>query len=198
MEIVFGSMRLNVVFDTGVSDGVGSSTNGQLVTSRLWGYNGSQYDRLRSLKSSGDGIGVLAVGHGWDTQIQSDVVENQNDKTVTVPANEEWEILWIQLQYTCSATVGNRALQLDFRNGSDSARFRTRLAVNLVALDDEFVIWVPGYARETAIANSIIYQPIPPASVLTAGFDIRIFDQNDIDTNDNMSLHIYTTERQVP
>lgn len=121
-----------------------------------------------------------------------------NDKVFTVPANRLWIVRWIHLGLTTTATLGNRTPVVDYRDAGDGVIFRLihpqQYTENTTNVYYEFF---PGAARETALMG-INLGPLPPVSCLPAGYDVRIYDNDNRDVNDTFAVYLMVTEIETP
>lgn len=128
----------------------------------------------------------------WRITLTKDETANNSDKTITIPAGIEWEIMWIWVEYTATATVGARQLEIQFQDNVSSviAQWQTGTAQEGgLTYKYLFGVGVPDlpYIRD---ANYIM-TPLMGATFLTEGQKIRIWDNNAIDpTADDMLVQI--------
>jgi hypothetical protein len=127
----------------------------------------------------------------WRVSLTQDVTENDSDKTFTVPANVEWEILWIWVQYTSTATVGVRQLEIQIiDSGNIIAQWQTGVT------QSEGLVYnylFGGGIPDSLVTRDVNYitTPLMGAQFLGEGQTIRIWDNNAIDASaDDMIIRL--------
>jgi hypothetical protein len=131
--------------------------------------------------------------------LQTDETANDSDKTITVPTGKRWLILWCHVEYTASATAGARFIEMHLRDSSDNIIAVATHTININAGESYNLEFLPsGTARNgSTVVNAII--PLPPITILEAGYDIRIFDSAAIDpAADNMIIKMLVLECSKP
>jgi len=129
---------------------------------------------------------------------QEDVVINDSDKTITVPANRQWHILALNAYLTTTATVGNR--QLDFRINSSGAatQWRSRAGQEQAASSAVLYMGLTGMPRETARINGTLFMGWPADVWLAPADAIRVLDINAVDASgDDLEIKMLVDERVV-
>jgi len=93
---------------------------------------------------------------------------NDSDKTITVTINKKWKILWIHIEYTATATVGNRAIRIELRDSADDIIYEIRLDDVLTASETVIIEILPQGVLQgrTSVAGAIangqnFYAPLP-------------------------------------
>lgn len=113
---------------------------------------------------------------------------NDSDKTITVPAKKLYDIRYIEVALTTTATVGNRLLQIVIGDGTN-AMFGIRTGA-IAASNVGLVVLAPGISYATTnkrtpsnAANSTvtIRDSLPQPLLLPAGYTIRCYDVAAID-----------------
>jgi hypothetical protein len=139
------------------------------------------------------------ISDNWRISLVSDETLDDNDKTViTVPTGEEIQILWIWVEFVTTATVGNRQLAIqiqdsdsdiigEFRPGIVQAASLTRYYMFGCALADM------GSFRDTDYLSC----PIAPTLILSGGNKIRIYDNNNVDSDDDLIVQIQVATREI-
>jgi hypothetical protein len=64
----------------------------------------------------------------------SDTALNDSNKTISIP-NGPWEVASIRVEYTATATAGNRTLEVRVLDGDSDIISGTRLTTNITASD---------------------------------------------------------------
>lgn len=127
---------------------------------------------------------------------------NDSDKTITVPAGKYYEVRYIEVALTTTATVGNRVLQVVIGDGTD-AIFGIRTG-SVAASNVGLLVLVPGIPYATTnkrtpsnAANSTVAvrDSLPQPLILPAGYTIRCYDVSAVDAAaDDMEIVILGVE----
>lgn len=134
----------------------------------------------------------------WDVLTLNDTADNNNDKTITVPATEEWQVLTLYVVYISVATVGDRQLQIDFRTDGGLVFFDVRPNAVQAASQQRHYILGPSLANLTAFYDTVHLQtPFPPTLFLRPSYSIRVYDNNSIDVTDTMRLYLNYAKRNT-
>ena len=116
----------------------------------------------------------------WSISLQSDETLNDSDKSFTVPANTQWHVLWVWVEYASDATVGDRQLVIEIQDSASDviaqlARAGTTQAANLT----RYYQFAPSLADLTNFRDTnYLTTPLPPTLVLQAGDVVRVYDNN--------------------
>lgn len=166
---------------------------------------GGRYDSTARGLDNGDvgaaalnALGRLLVDTGWTPSVQADEALNDSDKKFTVPANTEWRIQSIWVEFISTATGGNRQLVVEIQDGSDDVVFR--VITGLVQADTitRYYQFAPHLVHLTAFIDSDYLMTPFPAMVLPATYDIRIYDNNAVDAAaDDMVVQMMIEARTV-
>ena len=136
---------------------------------------------------------------GWDITLISDETADDSDKTITVPARYEYQILTIWIELTTTATVGARQIEVQFRDAADDAFFGIIPGVTQAASLTYHYAIGPSLADHLGVRDAhYVMTPMPPTMFLEAGEDIRIFDNNAVAAAaDDMIVHVKVARRPV-
>jgi len=138
----------------------------------------------------------IPVKDTWEIILVSDEPGNDNDKTLTVPAGYEYQILWIWIELTTDANAGNRQLQIDLRDTADDVIGQIRPGAVQAASLTRYYMFAPALADLTAFRDTdYLMTPLPPTVFLPAGFDLRVFDNNNISAVDDMVIQMQVARR---
>ena len=131
-------------------------------------------------------------------ELIEDETAEEPDKILTVDANEIWEILWIYLELTSSATVGNRMLRFSIRDDSNDIIWSEKTGIDQPANQTYTYILAPGQQRNITNANNISYYNLPATTLLPAAYNIRLFENNSIDGDDDgLIIHMMINRYDV-
>jgi len=142
----------------------------------------------------------VPIANDWAVEYASDETANDSDKSFTVPASTEWQILTIWVELTTTGTAGNRQLVIETQDGSaDVTGQPMRAGVTQAASLTYYYQFGPALADLTALRDTDwLMSPIPPTLLLPAGHVLRIYDNNAVDAAaDDMIVHIYRAARTV-
>jgi hypothetical protein len=146
----------------------------------------------------GDANGALYVRQIGYPELQSDETTNDSDKTITVPAGEEWTIEWIWVELTTTAVAGNR--QLEIRILDDAADVIGGVTASIVqaASNTYYYLFAPNVTELTALRDSNKLTTIMPKWVLPAGYAVQILDNNAVDAAaDDMITQVQVWVREI-
>lgn len=126
-----------------------------------------------------------------ELKLISDETLNDSDKVIfTVPDGEVYELLWIYVEFTTTATVGNRLLDYHVRDAdgdvveampSSSSRPANATTINR---------WLPGEGYLSQTGRGLFIEPLPSKVLIPSGFSVRIFDVAAIDAAaDDLIVH---------
>ena len=124
-------------------------------------------------------------------EIQSDTAADDSDKIITVDSDERWHVFAIYVSLVSTATVGNRQLQVDFRDDSNNV-FCSILAgaTQAASLTYNYSL-APGLPHLTAVIGTNLMTPMPATMLLKPGWDIRIYDNAAVDAAaDDMTVRL--------
>ena len=118
----------------------------------------------------------------WTVALEADETLNDSDKTITVTAGQLWQVLSIRLEFTTTATVGDRQLVIQWRDDSDDIVGEVKAGIVQAASNTYYYEFAPALADLLAVRDSDwLMTPLPPTLFLPAGYDLRIWDNNAVD-----------------
>lgn len=140
---------------------------------------------------------------GVRTLYNATIAVGASGNGVTVPANKRWRVLCLSVDYTASATVGNRTLGVRVGNGAN-AFWCSSISANVVAgaLAGFDVYFGVGLATNTTVrrglantANtSVQVTTCCPITDLAAGDTVTVDDYANIDNADSMLYRLWYVE----
>ena len=158
----------------------------------LW-ISGDNYERW-----GGDGENRARVTLDLTPDLQSDETLNNSDKTFTVPADTEWTVQWIWLEFTTTAVVGAR--QIEIKILDDAADIIAELVPSLTqaaSLTYQYLFSDSGPASE-ALRDGNQTHILSPRWILPAGYQMRIWDNNAVDAAaDDLIIQMMVLSRPV-
>lgn len=154
-------------------------------------------------------VNVLRDGRRWEELgVNTLVVEetlNDTDKVLSVPAGKTYKIMWIHVEFSATATTGNRALVVNLRDSSDDLIFENSAYNTHAANLKETYMFAPGVNRDPPRNAAGIFGlggvqqiPIPLETYLNGGEDVRIVDSAAIaDGFDDMIIQMKVKEYPI-
>jgi hypothetical protein len=108
---------------------------------------------------------------------QSDVTDDDSDKTFTVPAGFMWDILSVHIKLTSTADAGNRQICLEITDGTNVI-LRIMAGIVQAASLIRYYNFYKGAPNLTAFINTdYLANPLPDGFVLLPGYTLRIYDK---------------------
>ena len=144
-------------------------------------------------------LGQLIIDAGWTPELQAEESGNDSDKTLTVPANEEWIVKSIWIELATTATAGNRQLVVEIQDDAADVIAQFRLGIVQAASLTRYYQLAPQLINMTAfIDTDFLTMPIPEI-YLPASYVVRIYDNNAVDAAaDDMVIQMMISKRSVP
>ena len=142
----------------------------------------------------------VPIDNDWVVEYVSDETADDSDKSFTVPASTEWQILSIWVEFTSTADAGARQLVIETQDGAaDVTGQPMRAGVTQDPSLTYYYQFGPALADLTALRDTDwLMSPIPPTLPLPAGHVLRIYDNNAVQVAaDDMVVHIYRAVRTV-
>jgi hypothetical protein len=135
----------------------------------------------------------------WRVELIADEGANDNDKTViTVPGDEEIQVLWVWVELTTDATVGDRQLVVEVQDTANDVIAQFRVGVVQAASLTCYYILAPALADLTAFRDTdYLMTPLPPTLILRDGDQLRIYDNNNVSGTDDMVVQVQYAEREI-
>lgn len=139
-------------------------------------------------------VQTVALGIPSTTQ---DITADDSDKTFTVPVSEEWTILSIMIEFTSTATAGNRQMRVRYTDDADARLAEINAGAVQAASLSRFYTFAPGVVDQAAFVGTALSTALPQM-ILSAGQKIRVLDSAAIDAAaDDMTVRIQYLKRVV-
>jgi hypothetical protein len=139
----------------------------------------------------------LHISENWRAALQADETTNDSDKTFTVPASTEWEVLSIWIELTTTATVGNRQVVVEMQDSTGDVIGSFLAGIVQTASLAKNYMFAPGLELMAAFVGTYLSFPLPPM-FLPAGFKVRVYDSAAIDAAaDDMVVQMVVASRAV-
>lgn len=143
--------------------------------------------------------GQLVIDEGWTPLLQADENANDSDKSFTVPADTEWDIQNIWIEYASTGTAGNRILMVEIQDDAADVILRITAGAVQAASITRYYVFAPNVSDLTSFRNtSYLTNPLPKL-ILPAGYVIHIYDSAAVDAAaDDMVIQMLLKSRSVP
>lgn len=123
---------------------------------------------------------------------------NDSSKTLTVPDGKQWKILYGAINFTTSATVGNRRIRLLVSDsGANELWIKSALNVQTASLTERYS-FQPGGVESTEDNTGEHIVAIPTEFYLSEGFTMLFSDVGAVDAAaDDMLLSLVVEETDL-
>jgi hypothetical protein len=165
---------------------------------------------MTATNTQADGSGTTAWLHGnangeiitaWHPETEAEETANDSDKSFTVPANEEWELTGVWVEYTSTAVVGDRQVTVEIQDSSNDVIMQIQAGAVQAASLTRYYQFGKGLANLTAFTGDngdFLMTPLPHMPLL-AGWIVRVYDLQARDAAaDDMICQIIRNMRSVP
>jgi hypothetical protein len=125
------------------------------------------------VNSSGEQI-VIPAGI---VEQQSNVTDDDSDKTFTVPAGFMWDILSVNIKLTSSADAGNRQICLEVTDGTNVILSIMAGIVQAASLTRYYNFYKNAPNLTAFIDTDYLSNPLPDGLVLLPGYTLRVYDK---------------------
>lgn len=141
----------------------------------------------------------LPVQDEWRITSQSDETTNNSDKSFTVPASTEWQLLGVYVEFISTGTAGNRQLAIEVQDGAaDVIAQLARAGVVQAASLTRYYQFGIGMSDLAAFRDTDLLTTPLPSLLLAAGMVLRVWDNKAVDAAaDDMQVHIIYAARSV-
>lgn len=135
----------------------------------------------------------------WRIALQSDETADDSDKTFTVPASTEWQVLWIWVEFTSTATVGDRQLVVQIQDSAADVIGEIRVGtVQAASLTRNYMLGATLADLQAFRDTDWLCTPLQPGLMLQAGDILRVHDNNAVDAAaDDMIVQMQIAARTV-
>lgn len=149
------------------------------------------------------GIQLSAEPFSWDMvepELEAEETANDSDKTITVSANQVWKILWTYIEFTTTATVGDRQIVVYLLDSADDIIYATPVLNVQPASVTEYYILLPTTSLEGSKENVAKrhFMPLPLELELKSSFKIQVLDSQAVDAAaDDMVIQMMVKKKRV-
>jgi len=143
-----------------------------------------------------------SVSESWRVALTQDEAADDSDKIFTVPASQEWQILWVWAEFASfTGTAANPARQLEIQLQDSAGDVIGQFQPGKTQTNGESYnyMFAPGFPDLTSFRDtSYLMTPLPPTIFLSAGQKLRIWDNNAVDAaNDDLNVQMQYAWRTV-
>jgi len=126
-----------------------------------------------------------------------DTLNNDSNKTFTVPSGKKWKLLYGLIQLTTTATAGNRRIALVLLESNSVPIYEIQaLNVQVASTTERYSLGQVTDVSESVASRHLL--PIPVNTVLIEDFQINILDNANVDaTADDMTIHLIVEESNM-
>ncbi len=141
----------------------------------------------------------VPVSDRWAPGQQVDTTLNDSDKSFTVPAGKVWRVLSVWVEFTSTATVGNRQVAVEFQDGAANVIGRVVAGATQAAGQTRYYLFAADMPDLTAFRDTdYLSTPLPASLELPAGYVVRVYDKNTVDAAaDDMIVRMMVSERDA-
>ena len=158
----------------------------------LW-LNGDNFERWKS-----DGVNRGKVTLDLSPDLQADEAPNDSDKSFTVPADTEWIIKSIWVEYTSDGNAGNRQLAIEIQDDAADVIAQVRVGIVQAATLTRYYMLAPHVTELAAFRDTDYLSTIMPEWILPAGYVVRVWDNKAISAaGDDMICQVMILSRAV-
>lgn len=153
-------------------------------------------DELARMLECDSGGRLYVTVSDWEIVLISNEALDANDKLITVPARREWQVLWIWVEYTSDANVGDRQLEISLLDPANDEIGSVVVGATQAAGLTRFYMIGPALADLDAFRDTAyLMTPLPPTVFLTAGESVRVFDNNLVSPGDDIIIQMKVARR---
>ena len=123
-----------------------------------------------------DLLGRLRINDDWQINLESDEAVDDSDKEISVPADYEWILQSIWVEFTSSADAGNRQLTIEIQDEADDVIMDIKAGVVQAASLTRYYAFYNGAENMAAFVDTDHLSINLPEIILDEGYDVRIWD----------------------
>ena len=128
-------------------------------------------------------------------RLVADETANDNDKTFIVPANVQWVIQSIYVEYAAANSASDRQLEIQLLDQTGDVIGVIRAGKVQATNTTRKYMFAPGMTRLTSFYDTdYLPVPFPEDFILLEGWGIRFFDNNSQDAADDMDIQMLVRE----
>ncbi len=132
-----------------------------------------------------------------EASLDEDAALNDSDKTVTVPLDEEWDVLSVFVELISTVNAGNRQMEVEFLTANGDIMGKIPAGAVQIASLTRTYSFAPNVANQAAFVGANLTTALP-RMLLGPGQGIRVFDSAAIDAAaDDMTVRIQYLKRVI-
>ena len=155
--------------------------------------------------AAGDGVYVRpgtsatwAVADTWRASLVAEETADDSDKTLTVPASTEYQLLSVWVELTTTADVGDRQLEVQIQDSAGDVIAQVQAGIVQAASLTRNYLFALNVPDLTAFRDTSFLMSPLPCLVLPAGYKVRVFDNNAVAAAaDDMVVQMMVNSRAV-
>ena len=139
----------------------------------------------------------IPIVDGWEIQLLALEGANDSDKAITVPATDYYQILWVWVELTTTATVGDRQIVVEYQDAAGDVIGQVRVGQVQAASLTRYYMIAPALADHLAFRDTdYLMTPMPSTLILSQSQRLRVYDNNNGDVDgDDMVVQIQIARR---
>jgi len=152
-----------------------------------------------SAPQSASGVPINTLD-SWRVSLVADETANDSDKDIyDCPASTEAQILWLWIELTTTATVGDRQIVVEIQDSAGDVIGQFRAGVVQAASLTRYYQFAASMADLQAFRDTDwLMTPLPPGLILQASDQVRVYDNNAVDAAaDDMVCQMQIATRSV-
>lgn len=139
------------------------------------------------------------VSDAWVAATVKDEAMSDNDKSLIVPTNYEWNLAFSYVTFVTAAAEGNRQLAMQVIDTDGTVVGETVAGLVQTASVTGYYQFGPALADLTAFRDvNYLMTPIPPDILLNPTEQLRFFDRNNVSATDSVIVTTRVKRRQKP
>lgn len=148
--------------------------------------------------AAGSGAWPVTMADDWHPALVADVTDDDSDKTFTVPASTEYQLLSVLVNLVSTATAGNRQIVVLVTTGADVVIAEIPAGVvQAASLTRRYTFGVGNPDLLAFRDTDVLLTPLP-VLCLPAGYKVRVYDNAAIDAAaDDMHVQMLVLSRTV-
>ena len=146
-----------------------------------------------------DALGRLRIYDDWTPELQSDIAANDSDKTFTVPADTQWRVKWIWVEYTSDGNAGARQLAIEIQDDTADVIAQMSVGITQAASLTYNYLLAPNVTELAALRDATYLTTIMPEWILPEAHVVRVWDNNAVSAaGDDVIIHMMVETRPMP
>lgn len=134
----------------------------------------------------------------WRANLVTDSSTGDSDKTFTVTARRQWQVLWIFVTYATKVggTAGARRLEIDILDTASNIVLSQRTDTSQSSDVTRYYLFAPGAADLASFRDTDFISHPLPTILLPEGYQIRLFDSAAVAADsDDMEIRMMVQQK---